>query len=65
MGCWPLVCEVHCEKGNIIWDSFQQPHRKERDYSNFGPFVFSELQYHEALQALDRQLLEKSRSDGI
>jgi hypothetical protein len=35
-----------------MWDSFQQPHRKERDYSDFGPIVFDAQQYREAVSAL-------------
>jgi hypothetical protein len=40
VGCWPLRGRIR-NKGNIvIWDSFSQPHRPLRDYSDFGPFLF-------------------------
>ena len=64
VGCWPLVCRVHKSTDEVIWDSFQQPHRPERDYSKFGPFLFERQQYHDALSALNRKLVE-SRSDEI
>ena len=65
VGCWPLVCKVRDEAGVITWDSFQQPYRKERDYSKFGPFVFPEQQYGDAVEGLDHTLSRQSRSDGI
>ena len=37
----------------LVWDGFRQPRRPERDYSNFGPFIFGERQYREAVAALD------------
>ena len=61
VGCWPLVCKVHRISGQIVWDSFQQPHRRERDYSQFGPFVFGEPQYRDAVADLERQLSEEPR----
>lgn len=65
VGCWPLVCKVRRADGTMVWDSFQQPHRKERDYMRFGPFEFRELQYRDALACLERELSAQSRSDGI
>ena len=52
VGCWPLIARVRTEDDFVIWDSFEQPHRKERDYSGFGPFVFNVSQYREALMLL-------------
>lgn len=36
-----------------IWDSFEQPHRKSREYTAFGPFQFGRRQYDGALRALN------------
>jgi hypothetical protein len=51
-GCWPLEARVRAEEKSVVWDSFEQPHRKGRDYSGFGPFVFDAEQYRGALAAL-------------
>lgn len=51
-GCWPLVAEVVVDDGTIIWQSFEQPHRRDRDYSAFGPFDFDRLDYQRAVAAL-------------
>ncbi|CAL9651476.1 hypothetical protein SUDANB23_06611 (plasmid) [Streptomyces sp. enrichment culture] len=37
---------------HVTWDSFEQPHRKTRDYSGFGPFHFDRHQYEDAVKAL-------------
>ncbi|MFF2375069.1 hypothetical protein ACFVUW_11875 [Streptomyces xiamenensis] len=37
----------------MIWDSFEQPHRKTRRYAAFGPFQFDRRQYDDALRALN------------
>ncbi|AFZ37924.1 hypothetical protein Sta7437_4459 [Stanieria cyanosphaera PCC 7437] len=39
-GCWPLATRIRVEKNRVIWDRFEQPHRRNWDYSDFGPFVF-------------------------
>lgn len=52
VGCWPLMARVRAEGESVVWDSFEQPHRKDRDYSAFGPFVFDDQQYREAVAAL-------------
>jgi hypothetical protein len=52
VGCWPLMARIKTEGEFVMWDSFEQPHRKERDYSGFGPFVFDAKQYREAVAAL-------------
>lgn len=49
VGCWPLRGRIG-RKGNIvIWDSFSQPHRLLRDYSDFGPFLFDLELYRTAV----------------
>ena len=52
VGCWPLIARIRAERESVVWDCFEQPHRKERDYSGFGPFVFDTEQYREAVAAL-------------
>jgi hypothetical protein len=52
VGCWPLVCRVAVDDRHVTWQSFEQPYRKGRDYSAFGPFMFDLVQYREALAGL-------------
>jgi len=52
VGCWPLTARVITSPATVIWDSFEQPFRRERDYSRFGPFVFEAGQYREAVTVL-------------
>ena len=49
VGCWPLDAQVTVADGRVVWDGFRQPHRPQRDYSGFGPFVFDESSYRSAL----------------
>lgn len=51
-GCWPLMARITVTADLVTWDSFEQPHRKARDYTAFGPFQFSRRQYDDALQTL-------------
>ncbi|MFG2909188.1 hypothetical protein ACGF13_29490 [Kitasatospora sp. NPDC048286] len=51
-GCWPLMASITVESDHVTWDSFEQPHRKARDYSGFGPFHFDRHQYDDAVKAL-------------
>jgi hypothetical protein len=37
-GCWPLLARIAVTDELVTWDSFEQPHRKERDCTVFGPF---------------------------
>ena len=52
VGCWPLTARITVNNESVLWDMFQQPHRRERDYSRFGPFVFELAQYRNALALL-------------
>jgi hypothetical protein len=52
VGCWPLIARIRTEGDSVVWDSFEQPHRRDRDYSGFGPFVFDAEQYREAIADL-------------
>lgn len=47
-GCWPLLAAVAVTEEHVTWSSFSQPHRPERDYSEFGPFAFEADTYREA-----------------
>lgn len=51
-GCWPLMAQITVTDDDVVWDSFEQPYRRSRDYSRFGPFCFERRQYEAALQAL-------------
>lgn len=46
------MARIRAEGESVVWDSFEQPYRKDRDYSGFGAFVFDEEQYREAIAAL-------------
>ncbi|WP_336404360.1 hypothetical protein [Klenkia sesuvii] len=48
-GCWPLVARIRAVRDQVIWDSFEQPFRPERDYTGLGPFTFDAGQYAAAL----------------
>jgi hypothetical protein len=52
-GCWPLMARITTAADLVIWDSFEQPHRKTRDYTAFGPFQFDRRHYDDALRALN------------
>ena len=54
--CWPLMCRVWYPAGGVMWSKFRQPHRKQWDYSGFGPFLFDRAQYLEALAEAARQM---------
>lgn len=50
VGCWPLDAAVVVTDDGVTWMGFRQPHRPDRDYTGFGPFVFDRYQYEEALR---------------
>jgi hypothetical protein len=52
VGCWPFIASVYHKDDSISWDGFVQPYRRERDYSEFGPFTFSRVQYEDAVKDL-------------
>jgi hypothetical protein len=51
-GCWPLMCKASVVGDEVHWSEFRQPHRKNWDYSGFGPFVFERSAFDGAVQAL-------------
>lgn len=50
-GCWPLIAHIEAGEELVIWHRFSQPHRPQRDYSGFGPFMFRRREYEEAIAA--------------
>ena len=48
-GCWPLLATVELTEATVTWQDFEQPYRKSRDYSGFGPFEFDRHEYLSAL----------------
>jgi len=50
VGCWPLDARVITDGAVVTWRGFTQPHRPNRDYSCFGPFVFRRAQYEHAVR---------------
>jgi hypothetical protein len=52
VGCWPLMAHIETAGETIEWNFFRQPFRKERDYSDFGPFVFDADRYRKTVAAL-------------
>lgn len=63
VGCWPLQCRVRNNGQTVTWDRFKQPHRPERDYSQFGPFVFAHDQYKAVVADLCDDLSSKTASN--
>ena len=50
VGCWPLRGRISKRGEVMVWDRFHQPHRPERDYSEFGPFSFELGAYDRAVR---------------
>ncbi|WBB59946.1 hypothetical protein O7599_31090 [Streptomyces sp. WMMC500] len=50
------MARITATADRVIWDSFEQPHRKTRDYLAFGPFRFDRHPYDDALRALSAVL---------
>jgi hypothetical protein len=48
-GCWPLLARIAGDESTVTWTEFEQPHRKGRGYSSFGPFVFDRRAYESAV----------------
>ena len=64
VGCWPLTARINVNSKTVTWDFFEQEHRRERDYSAFGPFVFDVDQYRKAVAVLCAELSARvPRSD--
>jgi len=64
VGCWPLFCRVRMGENTVAWEGFKQPHRPDRDYSNFGPFVFNAKQYRDAVAKLQMEIASQNSADS-
>jgi hypothetical protein len=51
--CWPLIADVEASDSTVLWKRFGQPHRPNRDYSEFGPFLFDRNRYDNALARIE------------
>ena len=57
-GCWPMFITIKTQGDQVIWEEFEQPHRKVHskvsawNYSGFGPFVFEKSAYLQAVESL-------------
>jgi hypothetical protein len=59
-GCWPMLARIVATDEQVQWLDFAQPHRREWDYSGFGPFTFVRAGYDDALADLERQIRDSS-----
>ncbi|MEO3748756.1 hypothetical protein [Plantactinospora sp. B5E13] len=50
VGCWPFEAHIGAAGDLVTWRGFAQPHRTQRDYGSFGPFVFRRNQYERAVR---------------
>lgn len=51
---WPFVATVTVVGDVVTWSHFRQPHRDQRDYEEFGPFILDSADYRAQLTRLDR-----------
>jgi hypothetical protein len=61
VGCWPLSAHIETEGESVKWTTFQQPHRSQRDYSAFGPFIFDADLYRRTVAALRDKFSQVAR----
>ncbi|MEV5576381.1 hypothetical protein AB0L06_40665 [Spirillospora sp. NPDC052269] len=52
VGCRPLTTQITSTGNLVVWNDFEQVHRPARDYTAFGPFLFDQAQYDQALATL-------------
>ena len=52
VGCWPFRVRITLQEDVVVWDGFEQPHRRTWRYDELRPFVFDRTQY---LSALERE----------
>ncbi|RFA09350.1 hypothetical protein B7R54_08980 [Subtercola boreus] len=45
LGCWPFGVTIVTTPDTVTWQSFEQPFRRERDYSALPPFIFDRAEY--------------------
>ena len=51
VGCWPALVTITSTVTSVIWSNFEQPHRPDRDYSDFGSFEFERQTYEHAVRS--------------
>lgn len=56
VGCWPLEASISVSERTVAWTRFAQPHRRTRDYSALGPFLFDRTQYERAVRDMTAEL---------
>jgi hypothetical protein len=54
--CWPLLAAVSTDFETVVWQDFEHPFHRERDYSGLGPFVFDWDEYEEAITSLQERV---------
>jgi hypothetical protein len=63
--CWPLMARIKLKRTNVVWNDFEQPHRRGRgrlwDYGDLA-FVFGRRQYMESLRPADAAVREWRRA---
>jgi hypothetical protein len=52
VGCWPFRVGITLRDDVVIWDDFEQPHRRAWRYDELRSFVFDRTRY---LSPLDRK----------
>ncbi|QIN82350.1 hypothetical protein GBA63_06555 [Rubrobacter tropicus] len=50
VGCWPLHARITVQDDAVVWDDFEQPHRRRWRHDRLGPFVFEREEYEAALR---------------
>jgi len=54
-GCWPLLARVTVTADTVVWNEFEQPHRRGYwRYEDLGSFVFDRSQYELALETVSQ-----------
>lgn len=49
-GCWPLMARIAIHDREVVWHSFEQPHRRDRwSYDRIDALRFERSQYEAAL----------------
>jgi hypothetical protein len=56
VGCWPLYAEITLGRTVVKWGAFEQPHRRDRDYTGLRGFAFDRVRYEQAVRAAIEEL---------
>ena len=52
VGCWPLQVRIKARNDLVVWDDFEQPHRRRWKHDALGPFAFEREEYEAALRRI-------------